>query len=48
MFNGHQPYMQELNWAGARRSPAPPPMIWAPPPVIRAPLPPNRAPVPER
>jgi len=39
--------MQGLNWAGARRSPAPPPMIWAPRPVIGAPLSPNRAPVPK-
>jgi len=37
---------QGLNWAGARRSPAPPPMIWAPPPTIGAPPPPKRAPVP--
>ena len=37
-----------LSVAGVRlrRSPAPPPMIWAPPPVVGAPLHPNRAPVP--
>jgi len=37
---------QRLNWAGARRSPAPTPMIWAPPPVVETPLHPNGAPVP--
>jgi len=36
---------QELNWAGARRNPAPTPMIWVPPPVVGAPLHPNIAPV---